>query len=168
MKVYIETYGCQMNVADSELIRSILKNDKFSVVEDIADADVIIFNTCSVRQHAEDRVLGRINNEMSRKRNKKNLKIGVIGCMAQRLDKKLNEMNSNIDFVVGVDQYKKLPEIINGLFEEVDFKCNTIVIIQLRLSIRIGRISIKHFCTNISISCSKSNIKSICSCTHGK
>lgn len=127
MNIYIETYGCQMNVADSELVRSILKSDQFSVVEDIADADVIIFNTCSVRQHAEDRVLGRINNEMSRKRNKKNLKIGVIGCMAQRLDKKLNEMNSNIDFVVGVDQYKKLPEIITDLFDEDDFKCNTIV-----------------------------------------
>ncbi|MCK5052551.1 MAG: tRNA (N6-isopentenyl adenosine(37)-C2)-methylthiotransferase MiaB [Candidatus Cloacimonetes bacterium] len=127
MNIYIETYGCQMNVADSELVRSILKSVKLSVVEDIADADVIIFNTCSVRQHAEDRVLGRINNEMSRKRNKKNLKIGVIGCMAQRLDKKLNEMNSNIDFVVGVDQYKKLPEIITDLFDEDDFKCNTLV-----------------------------------------
>ena len=127
MNIYIETYGCQMNVADSELVRSILKSDKFSVVEDIADADVIIFNTCSVRQHAEDRVMGRISNEMSRKRNKKNLKIGVIGCMAQRLDKKLNEMNSNIDFVVGVDQYKKLPKIITDLFNEEDFKCNTTV-----------------------------------------
>ena len=127
MNIYIETYGCQMNVADSELVRSILKIDKFSVVEDIADADVIIFNTCSVRQHAEDRVLGRINNEMSRKKQKKHLKIGVIGCMAQRLDNKLNEMNSNIDFVVGVDQYKKLPEIITDLFDEDDFKCNTIV-----------------------------------------
>ena len=115
-----------MNVADSELVRSILKSDKLSVTDDIADADVIIFNTCSVRQHAEDRVLGRINNEMSRKK-QKNVKIGVIGCMAQRLDKKLNEMNSNIDFVVGVDQYKKLPEIITDLFDEDDFKCNTIV-----------------------------------------
>ena len=115
-----------MNVADSELVRSILKSDKISVTDDIADADVIIFNTCSVRQHAEDRVLGRINNEMSRKK-QKNLKIGVIGCMAQRLDKKLNEMNSNIDFVVGVDQYKKLPDIITDLFDEDDFKCNTIV-----------------------------------------
>lgn len=125
MNVYIETYGCQMNVADSELVASILKDDKLSVVTDIADADVIIFNTCSVRQHAEDRVLGRISNEMSRKRDKRNLKIGVIGCMAQRLDAKLNDLNSNIDFVVGVDQYKHLPKIIADLFEEPDFKCNT-------------------------------------------
>ncbi len=116
-----------MNVADSELVASILRDDQLSVVEDIAEADVIIFNTCSVRQHAEDRVLGRINNEMSRKKQKKNLKIGVIGCMAQRLDKELNKLNSNIDFVVGVDQYKKLPEIITDLFDEADFECNTIV-----------------------------------------
>ncbi|MDP8267691.1 MAG: tRNA (N6-isopentenyl adenosine(37)-C2)-methylthiotransferase MiaB [Candidatus Tenebribacter davisii] len=127
MNIYIETYGCQMNVADSELVASILKKEHFSIVEDINIADVIIFNTCSVRQHAEDRVLGRINNEMSRKRSKKDLKIGVIGCMAQRLDKQLNEMNSSIDFVVGVDQYNHLPAIINGLYNENDFECNTIV-----------------------------------------
>jgi len=127
MNIYIETYGCQMNVADSELVASILKGYKFSIVEDIAEADVIIFNTCSVRQHAEDRVMGRINNEMNRKKQKKNLKIGVIGCMAQRLDKELNKMNSNIDFVVGVDQYTKLPEIITSLFDEPDFKCSTTV-----------------------------------------
>jgi len=125
MNIYLETYGCQMNVADSELVASILKGEEFSVVEDISDADIIIFNTCSVRQHAEDRVLGRINNEMSRKRNKKNLKIGLIGCMAQRLEAKLNDVNSNIDFVVGVDQYKELPQIINALFNKPDFVCNT-------------------------------------------
>ncbi len=125
MNIYIETYGCQMNVADSELVASILAEKKFSIVEDISDADVIIFNTCSVRQHAEDRVLGRINNEMSRKRSNKNLKIGVIGCMAQRLEAKLNEVNSTIDFVVGVDQYKELPNIINALYNEPDFICNT-------------------------------------------
>jgi len=125
MNIYIETYGCQMNVADSELVASILENKKFSIVEDISVADIIIFNTCSVRQHAEDRVLGRINNEMSRKRNNRSIKIGVIGCMAQRLEAKLNEVNSTIDFVVGVDQYKELPNIINALYNEPDFICNT-------------------------------------------
>jgi len=125
MNIYIETYGCQMNVADSELVASILEENKFSVVEDISEADVIIFNTCSVRQHAEDRVLGRINNEMSRKRNNENIKIGVIGCMAQRLEAKLNEVNSTIDFVVGVDQYKELPNMINALYNEPEFICNT-------------------------------------------
>jgi len=126
MKVYIETYGCQMNVADSELVTSVLINDNISVVSDIDIADVIIFNTCSVRQHAEDRVLGRINNELSRKRDKKTLKIGVIGCMAQRLKEKLNSLNSNIDFVVGVDQYKRIPEILQNISND-EFECNTIV-----------------------------------------
>lgn len=127
MNIYLETYGCQMNVADSELVASILAEDNLTVIADITKADVIIFNTCSVRQHAEDRVLGRISNEMSRKNDNKDLKIGVIGCMAQRLETKLNEINSNIDFVVGVDQYKKLPQIINDLFEQADFTCDTTV-----------------------------------------
>ena len=108
MKVYIETYGCQMNVADSELVSTILQNNKFQIAKNLKEAEVIIFNTCSVRQNAEDRVLGRISNEMSRK-SKQNLKIGVIGCMAQRLQNKLHAINKEIDFVVGVDQYKQIP-----------------------------------------------------------
>ena len=127
MKVFIETYGCQMNVADSELVASILKDRQFDLVNDMDNADIIIFNTCSVRQHAEDRVIGRINNEMSRKRSKKHLKIGVIGCMAQRLGERLQELNSSIDFTVGTDQYKNLPEIIKNLFENPKFSSNTII-----------------------------------------
>ena len=124
MKVFIETYGCQMNVADSELVVSILESTNFSVTENIDAADVIIFNTCSVRQHAEERVLGRISNEMVRKKSK-DVKIGVIGCMAQRLGEKLNDINSKIDFVVGVDQYRKLPQIISDLYENTLFKAKT-------------------------------------------
>ena len=127
MKIFIETYGCQMNVADSELVASILTKTNFKIAENIDEADIIIFNTCSVRQHAEDRVIGRINNEMARKKKNKNLKIGVIGCMAQRLGEKLREQNSAIDFVVGTDQYKKLPEIILNLFENAEFCSERIV-----------------------------------------
>jgi len=127
MNIFIETYGCQMNVADSELVSSILNDNDHKIVDDIDRADVIIFNTCSVRQHAEDRVIGRINNEMSRKQTKKQLKIGVIGCMAQRLGENLKDKNNGLDFVVGVDQYKKLPEIITNLFENPDFSSETIV-----------------------------------------
>ena len=126
MKVFIETYGCQMNVADSELVASILSKTDFEIAEKISEADVILFNTCSVRQHAEDRVLGRINNEMSRKKTK-NIKIGVMGCMAQRLSEKLHKMNTNIDFVVGVDQYNQIPQIINDLFANNDFQIQTAV-----------------------------------------
>ncbi len=113
MKIFIETYGCQMNVSDSEMIKEILLKNNDEITENIDDADVILFNTCSVRQHAENRVLGRISNEASRKTKNRNLKIGVIGCMAQRLGDELHTINKNIDFVIGVDQYKNLPEIIH-------------------------------------------------------
>ncbi len=102
-----------MNVSDSEMIKEILIENNDEVTENIDEADVLLFNTCSVRQHAEDRVLGRISNEASRKSKKRNLKIGVIGCMAQRLGDDLHKINKNIDFVIGVDQYKNLPKIIH-------------------------------------------------------
>jgi len=92
----------------------------------LKEAEVIIFNTCSVRQNAEDRVLGRISNEMSRK-SKQNLKIGVIGCMAQRLQNKLHAINKEIDFVVGVDQYKQIPKIIENLFKNGNFQKATLI-----------------------------------------
>jgi len=114
-----------MNVADSELVSSILLNEEYELAENIKEADVIIFNTCSVRQHAEERVIGRINNEMAQKKLKPHLKIGVIGCMAQRLGERLNKINRSIDFVVGVDQYNNLPEIINNLFEKPEFISDT-------------------------------------------
>lgn len=112
-KFYIETYGCQMNVSDSELIVSILTEQGFVEAENIDDADIILFNTCSVREKAEERVLGRISNEMSRKQSK-NVKIGVLGCMAQRLGNELHKINKQIDYVIGVDQYHKLPEILGA------------------------------------------------------
>ena len=125
MKFIIETYGCQMNVADSELIVSILENSGFSYTDNIEEADVIMFNTCSVRENAENRVIGRISNEISRKYTNNNVLIGVLGCMAQRLGDKLNEINKKIDFVVGVDQYFKLPEIINQCYDKRDFVSET-------------------------------------------
>ncbi len=101
-----------MNVADSELVSSILISAGHSPVTDIDDAQVIIFNTCSVRDHAEQRVLGRIANEKHRKSSNPEIKIGVIGCMAQRMGKRLIEIEPGIDFVVGVDQYQHLPHIL--------------------------------------------------------
>jgi len=112
MKFYIETYGCQMNVADSELIASILTSAGHQEVNQISEADLILFNTCSVRAHAEERVLGRIQSEMHRKKEKPHLQIGVVGCMAQRLGKEINKNNLAVDFIVGVDQYQNLPKII--------------------------------------------------------
>lgn len=115
MKFYIETYGCQMNVADSELISSIMINNGFEPASSIEDTNILLFNTCSIRQHAEDRVLGRISNEMSRKLTNNEFYIGVVGCMAQRLEESLFKRKLKIDFVVGVDQYNQIPSIINTI-----------------------------------------------------
>lgn len=114
LKFFVETYGCQMNVSDSELITTMLLNAGLEAAHNIDEADVILFNTCSVRQHAEDRVLGRISNEQGKKMQNPNLKIGVLGCMAQRLGDDLMKQYPYIDFVVGVDQYHQLPALILG------------------------------------------------------
>ena len=114
MKFYIETYGCQMNVSDSELVSAILCTAGHQLADNIDDADLILFNTCSVREHAEQRVLGRIANERHRKKSKPELKIILLGCMAQRIGQRLLSEYTGIDYVVGVDQYKALPSIING------------------------------------------------------
>lgn len=112
LKFYLETYGCQMNVADSELVSSILVSAGWEAAESIDAADLILFNTCSVRKHAEERVLGRISNEKHRKQDHPALKIAVLGCMAQRMGKRLLESDIGVDFVVGVDQYQQLPHLL--------------------------------------------------------
>ncbi len=127
MKFIIETYGCQMNVADSEMISSIMENSGYELTANIQEADIIMFNTCSVRQHAEDRVIGRISNEIARKLDKKSLLIGVVGCMAQRLGEELGKINKKIDFVVGVDNYFKIPQIIDQLYHKKHFVNETVM-----------------------------------------
>ena len=111
-KLYIETYGCQMNVADSELVVSVLQKHDFSVTDDIHQADVILVNTCSIRENAETRVFGRLELFKSIKKKKRNLLIGVIGCMAERLKKKLLEDDKMVDLVVGPDAYRDLPKLV--------------------------------------------------------
>lgn len=118
MKFYIETYGCQMNASDSELVTRILIDAGHKQATDIADADLILFNTCSVRDHAEQRVLGRISTEQPRRTTNPNLKIGVLGCMAQRMGGTLLEPKLGIDLVVGVDQYQNLPKLLDSIEEE--------------------------------------------------
>ena len=112
MRFYIETYGCQMNTADSELVSDILLKAGFEQTQDIDDAGLLIFNTCTVRQHAENRVLGRIASEKQRKQTQPGLKIAVIGCVAQKMGEMLIELENGIDYVVGVDQYQLLPELL--------------------------------------------------------
>lgn len=115
-KVYIETYGCQMNLADSEVVMGILKNQGYSLTHEIEDADVIFLNTCSIRDHAEQRIHGRLGNLKRLKENKPNMVLGVLGCMAERLREELIEKKKIVDLVVGPDEYRRLPEFIDGAF----------------------------------------------------
>ncbi len=116
-KVYIETYGCQMNLADSEIILGIMKKHGYAPTDDASKADVILVNTCSVREHAEQRVIGRLNSFLRYKKRNPNLVIGVLGCMAERLKKRLIEEENLADIVVGPDEYRKLPQLVNDAFE---------------------------------------------------
>jgi len=114
-----------MNVADSELITTLLIEQGFVAARDIDSAKIIIFNTCSVRQHAEDRVLGRISNEAKRKKSDPSIKIGVVGCMAQRIGEELIDRYKAIDFAVGVDQYDKLADILKAEVRLADTELNS-------------------------------------------
>ena len=111
-KVYIETYGCQMNVADSELVVAILGNEGFVKTNDQQAADIIFINTCAIRDNAEQRVRNRLQGFKHMKKRKPDLLIGVLGCMAERLKEKLLEEEKLIDLVVGPDAYRDLPSLI--------------------------------------------------------
>jgi tRNA-2-methylthio-N6-dimethylallyladenosine synthase len=111
-KVYIETYGCQMNVADSEVVVSILSSAGYEATENIKDAGLILINTCSIRDNAEQRIWGRLKAISHLKKQKNDLKIGIIGCMAERLREKLIETEQLVDIVVGPDAYRELPLLV--------------------------------------------------------
>ncbi len=110
--VYIETYGCQMNVNDSEVVVSILKGEGYRHTEEIASADIILVNTCSIRDNAAQRIRGRLNEFKSYKKKNRSLLVGVIGCMAERLKERLIEQEQLVDLVVGPDAYRELPSLI--------------------------------------------------------
>jgi tRNA-2-methylthio-N6-dimethylallyladenosine synthase len=112
-KLYIETYGCQMNVADSEVVASILSDAGYSVTDTPGDAELILINTCSIRENAEQRVWNRLDVIRSIKRKKTGLIVGVIGCMAERLKEKLLETDKLVDIVVGPDAYRELPVLVS-------------------------------------------------------
>ena len=112
-KVYIETYGCQMNVADSEVVVSILSEHGFKLSADINDADLILINTCSIRDNAEQRVWSRLRTIKHLRKKKKDLIVGLLGCMAERLKEQLLETEQLVDIVVGPDAYRQLPMIID-------------------------------------------------------
>lgn len=113
-KVYIETYGCQMNVNDTEVIFSILKKAGYDRTENMEEADVMMANTCSVRDNAEQRIWGRIDQFYGQKRLRDGVISGIVGCMAERLKDKLLE-SGRVDFVAGPDSYRSLPLLLSRI-----------------------------------------------------
>lgn len=111
-KFYIETYGCQMNVADSEVVAAILTDKGYELTKDKNEADILLVNTCSVRENAEQRVRGRVESFSELKKKKPELLVGIMGCMAERLGEKLFEEEKNVNIVVGPDAYLDLPLLI--------------------------------------------------------
>lgn len=111
-KLYIESYGCQMNFSDSEIVASILEKEGFDTTSDIGSADVVFLNTCSIREKAEQTVRNRLNHINGLKRQKPELLVGVLGCMAERLKAKLLEEEKIVDLVAGPDAYRDLPKLI--------------------------------------------------------
>jgi tRNA-2-methylthio-N6-dimethylallyladenosine synthase len=111
-KFFIETYGCQMNFADSEILASILTADGYILTADYKQADLILVNTCSIRDHAEQRVFNRLNEFSSLKKRAPQVRIGIVGCMAERLKEQLLEERLQVDLVVGPDAYRSLPQLL--------------------------------------------------------
>ena len=113
-KLFIETYGCQMNVADSEVVASIMQMDGYELTDRIEEADAIFVNTCSVRDNAEQKIYGRLQYFQSLRKKKHGLVVGVLGCMAERVREELIEVH-HADLVVGPDSYMDLPNLVGAV-----------------------------------------------------
>ena len=111
-KLFIETYGCQMNAGDSEIVVSIMQDHGYRYTEDISEADIVLINTCSIRDNAEQRIWGRLSAMRQIKKRKPTLIVGIIGCMAERLKEQLIEKGTGVDIVAGPDSYRSLPELV--------------------------------------------------------
>ena len=110
-KLFIETYGCQMNFADSEVVASILAN-YYILTDNLQEADLILINTCSVRDHAEQRIHKRLQELVAQKKKKHSLQVGLLGCMAERMKEELLKTEPVLDFIAGPDAYRTLPQLI--------------------------------------------------------
>jgi len=159
-KLYIETYGCQMNVADSEVVASIMQTVDFDLTDDLNQADVIIVNTCSVRDNAEQKVIQRLMFFQSVKRKNKKLIIGVIGCMAERVQQDLID-NHGVDFVAGPDTYNDIPNLIAQVeagHKAINIRLSTTETYKDIMPSRIGKalsgfVSIMRGCNNFCTYC---------------
>ena len=111
-KLFVETYGCQMNVGDSEIVVSIMQSEGWRYTDDPREADVILINTCSIRDNAEQRIWGRLAELRGLRRRRQGVLIGIIGCMAERLKERLTEGEDAVDIVAGPDAYRDLPKLV--------------------------------------------------------
>ena len=115
--IYIETYGCQMNFADSEIVASLLQKEGDQMVGEIEQADYVLINTCAIRDNAEQRIRKRLRELRAVQQRHPQLRIGILGCMAERLQSQLMVEEENVSFVVGPDSYRRLPEIMHKVRE---------------------------------------------------
>jgi len=122
---FIETYGCQMNVADTEVISGLLNNEGYSQTKDIHSANVIFVNTCAIREHAEDKVHSRLGFYNQIKQKKPDIIIGVLGCMAQNLKEDIHESKPFVDIILGPDSYRRLPDMISNRSKEANHLVDT-------------------------------------------
>lgn len=111
-RLYVESYGCQMNFSDSEVVASIMTNEGYITTRNIEEADVVLINTCSIRENAETRVRNRLTEFKKRKSDQPELVVGILGCMAERLKKSLLEEEQLVDLVAGPDAYRDLPNLV--------------------------------------------------------
>lgn len=160
-KLYIETYGCQMNVADSEVVAAILQKKNYQLVQSADDADAIFLNTCSVRDNAEQRIWNKLENYNSLKKKNKNLVIGVLGCMAERVGEAFLDKGV-VDLVAGPDAYRDLPFLIDKVEsgdKAVNVELSTIETYDKITPVRIGDkaisgfVSITRGCNNFCTYC---------------
>ncbi|KFM57845.1 CDK5 regulatory subunit-associated protein 1, partial [Stegodyphus mimosarum] len=166
-KVYIETYGCQMNVSDTEVVLSILQNSGFKITKDINDTDVIFIVTCAIREGAEQKIWNRLKyfGHLKAKHDlisQHSLKIGVLGCMAERLKHKLLEKERMVDIVAGPDSYKDLPNLLSladegqkavNVMLSVDETYADIMPVRMNASSKTAFVSIMRGCDNMCTYC---------------
>lgn len=159
-RFYIETFGCQMNVADSEVVAAIMQTAGYAITEDVGEADVIMLNTCSVRDNAERHVIGRLQNFLPLKRKNRRIAIGIIGCMAERQGEDLIK-EQEVDFVAGPDAYMDIPNLIGAVTrgeKAVNIELSTTETYSEIIPARIGKsisgfISIMRGCNNFCTYC---------------
>jgi len=114
-KLYMESYGCQMNFSDSEIVASILQKEGYETTTSIEEADLVLLNTCSIREKAEQTVRTRLDQFNTLKKEKPELRIGVLGCMAERVKEKFFQEEKLVDLVVGPDAYRDLPNLLDEM-----------------------------------------------------